>query len=91
LADNLGANARRRDEGVQGHTVPLLMATANIVGNIPEPEQLYGRDDLIANLWRQIGSNNILLLAPRRFGKSGVMRHVLLRPRPGFLPIYLDL
>lgn len=67
------------------------MATANIVGNIPEPDQLYGRDELIANLWRQIRNNNILLLAPRRFGKSGVMRHVLLRPSPGFLPVYLDL
>ncbi|MBM4094542.1 MAG: hypothetical protein FJ276_34825 [Planctomycetes bacterium] len=67
------------------------MATANIVGNIPEPDQLYGRDELIANLWRQIRNNNVLLLAPRRFGKSGVMRHVLLRPSPGFLPVYLDL
>ena len=47
------------------------MDTANIVGNIPEPDQLYGRDELIANLWRQIQSNNILLLAPRRFGRVG--------------------
>ena len=36
-------------------------------------------------------ANNILLLAPRRFGKSGVMRHVLLHPRPGFLPLSFEL
>jgi hypothetical protein len=63
----------------------------NIVGHIPDPDELYGREDLLANLWRQIEGNNILLLAPRRFGKSGVMRHVLLLPKEGYFPISFDL
>ena len=62
-----------------------------IVGNVPEPDELYGRQALIDHLWRQIASSNVLLLAPRRFGKTGVMRHVLKRPQPGYLPIYFDL
>ena len=61
------------------------------MGNVPEPDELYGREDFIAHLWRQIKGNNILLLAPRRFGKSGVMRHVLMKPLAGYLPVYLDL
>lgn len=64
---------------------------ANLVGNTPEPEELYGRDDLVARIWRQIPRNNILLLGPRRFGKSGVMRHLLRLPRDGFVPVHLDL
>lgn len=67
------------------------MTVRNIVGNVPEPDELYGRQDFIEHLWRQILGNNILLLAPRRFGKTGVMRYVLLRPREGYMPIYLDL
>lgn len=67
------------------------MAVRNIVGNVPEPDELYGRDEFIEHLWRQIQGNNILLLAPRRFGKTGVMRHVLLKPRPEYMPIYLEL
>ena len=67
------------------------MATRNIVGNVPEPEELYGRSDLIDHLWRQIRGNNILLLAPRRFGKTGVMNHVLNQPKEGYLPVYLEL
>jgi hypothetical protein len=67
------------------------MAVRNIVGNVPEPNELYGRADLIGHLWRQIQGNNILLLAPRRFGKTGVMRHVLLKPQAGYLPLYFDL
>jgi hypothetical protein len=67
------------------------MIALNIVGNTPEPDQLYGRDELIGRIWRQLAGNNILLLGPRRFGKSGVMRHLLRRPRTGYLPLYLDL
>ena len=67
------------------------MKVRNIVGNVPEPDELYGRDDFIKHLWRQIEGNNILLLAPRRFGKTGVMRHVLLKPRAGYVPVYFDL
>jgi hypothetical protein len=65
--------------------------TRNIVGNVPEPDELYGREEFIDHLWRQIEGNNILLVAPRRFGKTGLMNHVLQRPRQGWLPIYLDL
>ena len=65
--------------------------TRSLVGQIPEPEELYGREDFIDHLWRMLEANNILLLAPRRFGKSGVMRHVLLNPRPRYLPLSFDL
>jgi hypothetical protein len=65
--------------------------TRNIPGNVPDPEDLYGRDILLDHLWRTISTNNILLLAPRRFGKTGVMRHVLKQAHHGYLPIYFDL
>jgi hypothetical protein len=67
------------------------MKTRNIVGNVPDPDELYGRQELIDHLWRQIEGNNVLLLGPRRFGKTGVMGHVLDRPKHGYLPFYLDL
>jgi hypothetical protein len=67
------------------------MRIRNIVGNIPEPSELYGRADRIEHLWRQLAGNNILLLAPRRFGKSGIMRHLLAHPREGHIPVYVDL
>lgn len=67
------------------------MTIRNIVGNVPEPDELYGRYELIEHLWRQLSGNNILVLAPRRFGKSAVIRHLLERPRSGFIPVALDL
>src|ERR1700677_2179025 len=65
--------------------------TRSLVGQIPEPDELYGREDFIEHLWQLLEGNNILLLAPRRFGKSGIMRHVLLKPRPNFLPLSFEL
>ena len=63
----------------------------SLVGQIPEPDELYGRTDLIDHLWKLLEGNNVLLLAPRRFGKSGVMRHVLLKPKANFLPLSFEL
>ena len=63
----------------------------NLVGQIPEPDELYGRADFIDYLWKLLEGNNVLLLAPRRFGKSGVMRHILLKPRANFLPLSFEL
>ena len=67
------------------------MAADNIVGPIPEPKNLYGRDCLIDEAWSFLTSHNVLLLAPRRFGKSGVLRHLLRQPSGNFLPLSFDL
>ena len=62
----------------------------NIPGAVPEPDELIGRDHLIDVLWDQLAGNNLLLIAPRRFGKTGVMRHVLKKPRPGYHVVYIE-
>lgn len=67
------------------------MSIRNIVGQIPEPEDLFGRDDVLAHIRRRLADNNILLLGPRRFGKSGIMRHLHRNPPEGFTPVWVDL
>ncbi len=64
---------------------------ANIVGPIPEPEDLHGREEVLANVSELLKDHNLLLLAPRRFGKSGVMRYLLRHPPHNFLPLSFDL
>jgi uncharacterized protein len=73
------------------HETNEARPTRTLVGQIPDPEELYGREEFIDHVWRLIDGNNILLLAPRRFGKSGVMRHLLLHPRTNFLPLSFEL
>lgn len=62
----------------------------SLPGGVPEPDELFGREYLIERVWDLLEGNNIYLVAPRRFGKTGVMAHVLKRPRGGYLPVYLD-
>ncbi len=66
------------------------MKLRNLPGGVPEPGELIGRDHVIDMLWLQLSANNILLVAPRRFGKTGVMRHVLKLPRENYCPVYID-
>lgn len=70
---------------------PVQRKTRSLVGQIPEPDELYGREDFIKHLWLTLEGNNILLLAPRRFGKSGVLRHIFLHHQSSYLPLSFEL
>ena len=62
------------------------MTIRSLPGGVPEPDELFGREHLIQCVWELLAGNNIYLVAPRRFGKTGVMAHILKRPREGYLP-----
>lgn len=66
------------------------MTIRSLPGGVPEPDELFGREHLVKCVWDLLAGNNIYLVAPRRFGKTGVMAHILKRPREGYLPVYLD-
>jgi len=44
-----------------------------IIGNVPRGEDYFGQEQLIENLWNRLEKDNILLTAPRRFGKTAAM------------------
>jgi len=43
------------------------------VGSPVKGEDYYGRDELIELIWKRLEKNNLLLAAPRRFGKTSIM------------------
>ena len=53
-------------------------------------ENLYGRDGELDTLWDRIRNNSILLLSPRRFGKTSLVREMERNPRDGFAVVYMD-
>jgi hypothetical protein len=63
----------------------------NIVGAPVRDRDLFGREEFIQLLWGKLNTNNILLAAPRRFGKTSVMYRLLDQPRPGYRVLHLDL
>ena len=61
-----------------------------VVGSVPRGEDYFGREALIQNLWRRLKKDNVLLVAPRRFGKTGAMYRLLDEPQASFRPLYIN-
>lgn len=65
--------------------------TVNLVtGSVPRGSDYFGREHLIDQIWQRLATDNVLLLAPRRFGKTGAMFRLLDAPRDPFRPLYMD-
>ena len=56
-------------------------------GSPMEPEDLWFRDAFIDGLWEILRGEHVILSAPRRTGKTSVMKHLAARPREGFSPV----
>ena len=55
------------------------------------PENVIGRDDLIARIWRKLGKKSLRFTAERRIGKTTVMTKMAAEPHPGFEVLFLEL
>jgi hypothetical protein len=60
-------------------------------GGVIDPKHVYGRDGLIAELWRQLDQTCVLINAERRIGKTSVLRKMAQDGAPGWVPVMLDL
>lgn len=60
------------------------------VGSPVEGEDFYGRDKLVKLIWERLEKNNLLLAAPRRFGKTSIMLNLRDNPRENWQVFLLD-
>jgi len=63
---------------------------ALVVGSVPRGEDYFGQEGLIDNIRAKLKTDNILLTAPRRFGKTAAMYKLCDDPWPPFLPVYTN-
>src|SRR5882724_3154502 len=59
-------------------------------GPVLAPEDIFGRDEFIAGLWRVLDGNSVRMEAERRIGKTNVLRKMTAEPLAGWEPVYLD-
>ncbi len=64
--------------------------TEMVVGSVPRGEDYFDQKSLVEEVWTRLRKDSVLLVAPRRFGKTGLMFRLLDAPRAGFRPVYLD-
>jgi len=57
----------------------------NIVGQTPRGDDFFPRDKIVNKIYRRLDSgSHVYLAAPRRVGKTAIMRHLEDRPREGY-------
>lgn len=61
-----------------------------IIGPPVKGEDLYDRDEVIDLIWKKIYNSSILLVAPRKFGKTSIMFNFRDNPRNEFKVFYMD-
>ena len=61
-----------------------------IVGSPVRDDDFWFRKDFIEDLWEALEKHNVLLLAPRRIGKTSVMYRMLDYPKDGLLVIHMN-
>ncbi|MDP3683266.1 MAG: ATP-binding protein, partial [Ignavibacteria bacterium] len=60
-----------------------------IIGQAARGEDFFPRPKISDEIWRKIESgSNILLVAPRRVGKSSLLFDLFENPKPGYLVVY---
>jgi len=63
----------------------------NRVGAPVRGSDFYGREPLVELIWQKLRNGNILLAAPRRFGKTSIMYRLIDEPRFDFKVVHADL
>lgn len=62
-----------------------------VVGSVPRGDDYFGQELLIQSIWDRLNKDNVLLAAPRRFGKTAAMYKLLDKPLQEFTPVYTNL
>jgi len=62
----------------------------SVVGSPPRGKDFWDREEEIREIWRALERDHVLLVAPRRFGKTGLMLHLMDHPEHGARVYYLD-
>jgi len=63
----------------------------NIVGQIPRGKDFFKRDKIVKKIYRRLDAgNNVFLSAPRRAGKTSIMRYMEDNPKKGYVFIYIN-
>jgi hypothetical protein len=61
-----------------------------IIGSPAQGSEFWDREREIEDIWRVLESGSVLLTAPRRFGKTSLMLHLVDHPREGRQAFYFD-
>jgi len=60
------------------------------IGNAATGQAFFDREELLEDIWTALVTDNVLLAAPRRVGKTSIMHRLKDAPQPGFTVMFVD-
>jgi len=60
-------------------------------GAVTRGRDFFNQEKFISELWESLKDKHIILIAPRRFGKTSILYYLLDHPENGFIPVHIDL
>jgi uncharacterized protein len=79
----------RGSDGVGSRRVRLPIDV--IPGGVATGDSFFGRQREVASLWENLNrGRNLLLVSPRRVGKTSILRHLADAPKDGWVAVYVD-
>ena len=67
-----------------------LKGPSFVIGNIAKANDFWNREKEIKTIWNTLEKDNVLLKAPRRFGKTSIMNQLFESPQEGFKVFFQD-
>ena len=74
--------------GVTQLTDPMTFEIT--LGQPVKGKDFFDREETIMEIWNSLERTSVLLVAPRRFGKTSIMRKLSDNPKNGFKPLFFD-
>lgn len=60
-------------------------------GAVTRGRDFFNQEKFIVQIWNSLKNKHIILTAPRRFGKTSILYHLLDHPQNDFIPLHIDL
>ena len=61
-----------------------------VIGTPAMGDKFWDREEELTQIWKALETSSVLLVAPRRFGKTSIMVKITDEPKPGWRTLYLD-
>jgi len=66
------------------------MSAKVVIGAAVTGDDFFDRRATVEEIWNELEKSNVLLVGPRRFGKTSIMQRLRDRPREGVSVVYID-
>ena len=75
---------------MKGGCMDRIERVRGVIGTPARGDKFWDREKELTQIWKALETSSVLLVAPRRFGKTSIMLKIMDKPKTGWKTLYLD-